>query len=207
MKAYLQQTIDSYNAHAKAFDDSRAAYRQRGALDTFLSLLSKGSHVLDLGCGSGRDAALLTEEEIQVTGLDLSTELLSIAKEICPSATFVEGDMLAMPFADNTFDGVWASASLLHIKDADLPQALAEIRRVLKSEGIAWLSVKQGDGDDVVEDVHMDQAKRYFQYYSEEALTDAIETAGFEIINKEVNKHDDLARKVQWIRLFIKNTK
>jgi ubiquinone/menaquinone biosynthesis C-methylase UbiE len=87
---------------------------------------------LDIGCGPGKDAKHFTEQGYDVTGLDLSEGLLKIAKEYCPEATFVQGDIRKLPFPDKSFDGVFACASILHMEKSQLPIVLKETKRVLK---------------------------------------------------------------------------
>ena len=59
----------------------------------------------------------------------------------------VVADMRAIPFADASFDGVWASASLLHLPRSELAVALREINRILRSDGLLFASVKTGTHD------------------------------------------------------------
>jgi ubiquinone/menaquinone biosynthesis C-methylase UbiE len=61
--------------------------------------------------------------------------------------TAVEGDLLALPFSDSTFQGVWAYTSLLHIPKQSMPIALKEIRRVLIPDGVFGLGMIEGEGE------------------------------------------------------------
>lgn len=96
-----------------------------------------GERALDLATGTGDLAALLAEQvgpSGQVTGLDFSAGMLAKARERgIRGVTFVEGDMLALPFADASFDRVSVGFGLRNV--ADLDRALAEILRVMKPGG------------------------------------------------------------------------
>jgi SAM-dependent methyltransferase len=65
-----------------------------------------GTKLLDVGCGSGYAARMAAEFGAEVTGIDVTPELLEIARERLPGAEFVEGDMDSLPFPDESFDGV-----------------------------------------------------------------------------------------------------
>jgi ubiquinone/menaquinone biosynthesis C-methylase UbiE len=114
--------------------------------------LAPGSRGLDIGCGIGLQAPLLAEAigpSGRVTGLDISAELLAYAQNrIRPLAgaariTFQEGDMLSLPFPDDTFDWVW-SVDCVGYPAGDLLPVLKEVTRVVRQGGAvaiaAWTS-------------------------------------------------------------------
>ncbi|WP_088623784.1 class I SAM-dependent methyltransferase [Oceanicola sp. 22II-s10i] len=89
--------------------------------------------VLDLCCGQGTLTAQLAATGAAITGMDFSPEMLALARRAAPEAEIVEGDAMAMPFADASFDRVLCNFGMMHIPDQ--PKALSEIRRVLKPGG------------------------------------------------------------------------
>jgi demethylmenaquinone methyltransferase/2-methoxy-6-polyprenyl-1,4-benzoquinol methylase len=101
----------------------------------------QGEKWLDLCCGSGDMTALLAKRVAptgQVIGVDFSTELLAIADQkaknylpkIQKCLTWQEGNVLDLPFSDNSFDGATLAYGLRNVKN--IPQCLAELYRVLK---------------------------------------------------------------------------
>jgi demethylmenaquinone methyltransferase/2-methoxy-6-polyprenyl-1,4-benzoquinol methylase len=116
--------------------------------------LPKGSHGLDNGCGIGLQAILMAEEvgsSGQVTGLDISIEILNIGREIIEDAgmldrvSFKQGDIVALPFENETFD--WAlSIDGVGYGPGNTLHYLSEMKRVVKSGGMiaiaAWSSEK-----------------------------------------------------------------
>jgi len=102
--------------------------------------LQKGDRVLDLACGTGavtRAAAAMLGSSGRVTGLDISSEMLDVAKQtlftIVPAIQWQLGDAGSMPFVDATFDVVLCQQGLQFFTDRRL--AVAEIRRVLAPRG------------------------------------------------------------------------
>ena len=94
-----------------------------------------GRPVGDLGCGPGEATALLGGLGLRAVGLDLSAGMLAQARRHRPDENFVRGSLLALPFADGSLGAVLARYSLIHFLPAELPAALAELRRVLAPGG------------------------------------------------------------------------
>jgi ubiquinone/menaquinone biosynthesis C-methylase UbiE len=99
----------------------------------FARTLPPRSRVADLGCGNGRHANLLADGGHRVAGLDASVRLLEIARERVPQASFILGDVCALPFRDETFSAAIAVASIHHLpSEGERLQALREVSRVLE---------------------------------------------------------------------------
>jgi len=98
-------------------------------LRKFVYLVKKngGSKVLDLGCGSGIQSKQLSEAGLSVVGFDLSQRMINQAKKRAPKAKFIAGDMTKMDFPEESLDGVFAQASLLHIPKKLIPKVLKSI--------------------------------------------------------------------------------
>lgn len=105
-----------------------------------------GDRVLDAACGTG-DLAIADKKAGagRVTGLDFSEKMLLRARRKAPELDWVQGDMLALPFADETFDAATVGFGVRNV--ADLELALRELRRVLKPGGrLAILEITQPRG-------------------------------------------------------------
>ena len=89
--------------------------------------------VLDVACGTGRHSAYLVELGHAVTGIDVSPEMLQVARQKARGAQFVEGPMAPLPFDDAEFDGALCALALSHVADIDAP--IAELARVLRPGG------------------------------------------------------------------------
>jgi ubiquinone/menaquinone biosynthesis C-methylase UbiE len=93
----------------------------------------KGKKVLDAGAGTGRLSIRLFDAGADVTALDISPEMLSVLHKKNPDIKTIEGDLENMPFPDDTFDMVFSSLALVHLKKIEL--FLDECYRVLKDDG------------------------------------------------------------------------
>ncbi len=198
MKDYQQQTIQTYDDHAAAFQKTRARFAFTERIKTFLSALP-GERVLEVGCGPGRDAHIMTQLGARVTGVDLSQGLLEKAKQAEPLATFLQMDATELAFDDESFDGVWASAVYLHLSPDDFAIALSEAFRVLASGGVIRFTLKKGEGKKVEQDPRLDHAERLFFFYSKDDAVAAAEKAGFSIIDVKESTSLRMDAPIEWI--------
>ncbi len=138
--------------------------------------------ILDLGCGNGNLTAYIKDKGLNVTGVDISQELLDIAKKKC-KAEFIRSDMTKLPFNNDYFDHILVIASFHHLKDnAESDKALKEIKRVLKPRGHVLMSVwakYQGQGNKLVK---WENEDRYYYFFSKEELIKLIESLGLNVI-------------------------
>jgi demethylmenaquinone methyltransferase/2-methoxy-6-polyprenyl-1,4-benzoquinol methylase len=109
------------------------------------AVVQPGDRVLDACCGTGDLAVAAEREGGVVTGLDFSPGMLERARRKSDTVTWVEGDLLALPFDDDSFDSATVGFGVRNV--ADLEAALAELRRVLRPGGrLAILEITQPRG-------------------------------------------------------------
>jgi demethylmenaquinone methyltransferase / 2-methoxy-6-polyprenyl-1,4-benzoquinol methylase len=109
------------------------------------AVVRPGDRVLDACCGTGDLAVACSRAGGVVTGLDFAPRMLERARRKLPSATWVEGDMLALPFEDASFDASTVGFGVRNVTDLD--GGLRELRRVLVPGGrVAVLEITQPRG-------------------------------------------------------------
>lgn len=138
----MDKTLRYYDEHAAAFTDDTVTTDMSTIQEAFIRQLEPGAHILDLGCGSGRDTKFFLSKGFAVTPVDGSAEMCTIAKD----NTGLEVRQLLFQNLDyiEAFDAVWACASLLHVPSNDLPHIFALIHRALKGRGLLYCSFKYG---------------------------------------------------------------
>lgn len=172
-----QQTLATYETQADSWAGARNPKSfWEPEFQIFRDTLAEG-RVLDVGSGNGRDAELFCDHGYQVTGVDISTKLLEVARRREPRASFVRGSVYELPFKDASFDGVWACASLLHVPKDRIQEALAEIRRVLRPGGTLFVAVKSGEGERVEQN---ELGPRFFAYWQPAEILPTLDAAGLE---------------------------
>jgi ubiquinone/menaquinone biosynthesis C-methylase UbiE len=142
IKSKLIETFDEIAPH---FDITR--YKPWPESKRFISTLPKGSRVLDLGCGNGRNSIYLAKEGMEVVGIDFSKALLRIVsnkvewKEVHENVGLIMGDCAWLPFKNHSFDAVLYIATLHHLPTPqERLNSLLEIKRCLKPGGSTLVS-------------------------------------------------------------------
>jgi demethylmenaquinone methyltransferase / 2-methoxy-6-polyprenyl-1,4-benzoquinol methylase len=104
-----------------------------------------GDRVLDACCGTGDLAVACARAGGQVTGLDFSERMLERARRKAPELEWVQGDLLALPFAKGTFDAATVGFGVRNVED--IGAGLRELRRVLRPGGrLAVLEITRPRG-------------------------------------------------------------
>ncbi len=188
-------TIHTYDQIAPQFAERHWHVYLEQALRTFTQALQPGARVVDIGCGPGRDVALLRQHGLRVIGVDLSQGMLREAQKRV-GGDLVQADMRALPFPDRSIDGVWLCAALLHIPWHQVDPTLREIRRVMRV-GPLYVSVPQARSS-LQAGWHGDNHPRYFTYFQPEQLRSFLENAGFSVSTQWLSHQDP----VTWINVL-----
>ena len=136
-------TIDYYNENAKKFFDGTVSVDFKHIQDMFLEILPEKARILDFGCGSGRDTKNFLEQGYIVDATDGSLELCKAASEY--TGITVKHMLFQELGEKEAYDGIWACASVLHVKRVELPDIIRKMSSATKVNGIIYLSFKYGD--------------------------------------------------------------
>jgi SAM-dependent methyltransferase len=131
---------DGYRAWSESYDEpgNPIIALEQPVVWSMIDLLAPG-RALDAACGTGRHAGHLVALGHEVLGIDLTPEMLERAAVNVPGAKFLEGDLLAVPVADEQLDLVVCGLALSHL--ADVGAGVAELARVLRPGGYLVISV------------------------------------------------------------------
>ena len=185
-------TLDYYNNNAAEYASKTVSADMSYAYKAFLPLLPKDGKILDLGCGSGRDSRHFLDLGYDVIAVDGSEKLCEEArKNLGIDARCLTFDKLDY---DSEFDGVWANASLLHVKKSEMKSVLKHICCALKTDGVLYLSYKYGDGERMSDG-------RHYSDYTERDMAELFEKTGLEKIRCFVTG-DSLGREDKWLNVL-----
>ncbi|WP_244928672.1 methyltransferase domain-containing protein [Nocardioides sp. W7] len=183
--AVARSTVAAYDDFASAYREGRAGLPDPDAhlRDRFAAALAPGARVLEIGSGPGRDARALEDAGLSVRRTDVSERFVELLRAEGHEADVLDplGDDLDDPRRPGTpYDGVWASASLLHVARADLPEVLRRLAAATRTGGVLHLDVKEGEGE--AWSTHGSvAAPRRFTYWSREALDAVAAGAGWRV--------------------------
>lgn len=171
----------------------------------FIKELAAGARVLDVGCGSGVKSKYLIEQGFKVTGIDISDKLLEIAKREVPEGDFRVLSMMELDTMVETFDGVFAQASLLHIPKKDAGDVIKKMAGRLTPDGLLYIAVKEsreGKPDEGIEkeNDYGYEYERFFSYFTMNELEGYLMNAGFEIVSKLRNSNP--SGKTVWLQII-----
>lgn len=189
-------TLDYYNKNSEEYFNSTLNVDMTNTYKEFLKLVPEGGKILDLGCGSGRDSMNFMKLGYEVTSVDGAKKLAKrasvlLGKEVIVS-TFEELEL------KEKFHGIWACASLLHIKREDLKTVLNNLYNNLDDNGVFYMSFKYGEKE------YVDDKNRYFNCFTDESIISFInENTKYNILGLYITE-DKLGRvnEVKWVNLI-----
>ncbi len=155
-------TLDYYNVHSAEFLARTVDRPMAEIYAHFLPHVLKGGRILDAGCGSGRDSKAFSALGYKVSAFDASRAMVQAATEL----TGLDVKLLRFEdlFFEAEFDGVWACASLLHLPQSELIDALFRLQRALTLGGVLYASFKTGAGE------RIDEHGRFYTDQNEQSL-------------------------------------
>lgn len=177
-------TVASYDAFSDEYAAATAAQADdvRAQLDDFVAEVGEGARVLEIGSGPGRDARALEKAGLSVRRTDITPAFVRELRAQGYDADVVDPltDDLSDPLRGMPYDGVWASACLLHVRREDLTTVLRRLAEATIPGGVLSLSVKEGDGARFSTHGSID-APRHFTFWREGPLRKVIEDAGWQV--------------------------
>ncbi|MEJ0073282.1 MAG: class I SAM-dependent methyltransferase [Candidatus Saccharibacteria bacterium] len=166
-----QITIDTYNHSADKLADYFAGFGSRVTdIDRAFELAGNPVQptVLEIGCGDGRDAKEIVRRTPHYLGMDLSEELIKIARRNVPEGQFEVADMADYEYPPD-IDIAFAFASLLHLNKSEVRTVLSGLVQALRPNGIFYISSKYRP--EYAEEVQDDQfGRRLFYYYNADLI-------------------------------------
>src|SRR4030095_3118841 len=146
LQRIAERTLGHYSKCAEPFWEGTKDHDVSQNYEAFLGALPqrKGLHLLDLGCGPGRDLLYFKNLGHHPVGLEGSPEFCRMARAHS-GCEVLEQDFLKLHLEKESFDGIFANASLFHVPSQELPRVLKELWAALKPGGILFSSNPRGN--------------------------------------------------------------
>ena len=167
---YKEETRHAYNTFPDTFDNKFETYLQQSGekINKFLKRLPSNSKILDAGSGAGNHAVHFQQAGHNVICIDISEEMIKLCRKKALSAQIMDFEHLK--FSPESFDGVFAYTSLLHVPKEKIRDILEQISRVLKPSGIFFLGMKKGNNEGFRVQDKYPGIKRWFSLYTDKEL-------------------------------------
>ncbi|MFC1657568.1 methyltransferase domain-containing protein [Candidatus Moduliflexota bacterium] len=199
-----KETISHYDRDAGTIAERYETADMGMIHESLLRYLPKDGEILELGTGSGREAAYVLQEGYDVTGIDASAGMVRESirlhpelqnRVVCSPLPLQTGS----PLLDRTFDAIVSIATLMHIPEHDLFECVTQIRTMLKPEGILFVSASMGRQEGVGD---RDVQGRLFVERPADQIQLLFERLGFRFIAKH-DTTDVFHRKMKWFTLIM----
>ena len=198
-KESINKTLEYYNKNAGSFTEGTQDVDFAMMQDSFLEHIPKGGHILDFGCGSGRDARYFKDKGFRVDAVDGSEEMVRVAA--AHSGLPVRRMLFQDLDAAEEYDGIWACSSILHLDREELAEVMQKIRAALRPGGILYTSFKYGDFSG-------ERNGRFFTDMTEESFGRLLkDTGGFDIIRLWITSDVRPGRDIEkWLNVLLRKT-
>ncbi len=188
-----------YKKFSQEFFDSTVTADVTPLYERFLRYVPDKAHLLDLGCGSGRDTKAFLDRGYLVDALDASKELCELASKYTGIEVKIK-DFTSIEYKER-YDAIWSCASLLHIPLQQLLELLNKLRDSLRSEGIMYMSFKYGDFEG-------ERDGRFFLDMTSERFNSVLDRVpGLEVVEEWESEDVRRGNLVRWYNVIVSKSK
>lgn len=197
----MNKTINYYNHAYETLTQNYESADVSNIHYLLIETFNKKNELLEIGCGSGRDASFMTKNHFNVTAIDGSKNMIEKAKKIHPELIenlFYKTLPNDLKF-NKKFDGIYSIATLMHLSKDDLEKTISEIYDLLNQDGKFLMSVSLFRDD--IDNNGFDEKGRFFLVLNFEEWINLLENNCFKILETKTNG-DGLGRGgIEWLTL------
>lgn len=166
-------TLKYYNENSELYFEQTINADLTSCYKEFEKELNNGAYILDFGCGSGRDSKHFIDAGYKVKAIDGSKGMCEIASK------YINQEVECLKFEEldevDTYDGIWACSSILHVEKEKLKDVLERMIRALKEDGAIYTSFKKGNTFEIKE-------SKYYNNITKEELESILKSIDKDII-------------------------
>lgn len=182
MKEELIKTIEAYNTSARKYAEKIANLdNYEDTYDYFSKCLKENDSVLDLGCGPGNiSQKLLERKKLKITGLDLSQQMLQIAKEVIPEGTFFCSNIVEY-ISETRHEAAIIGFAIPYIDQFETEILIKNTSLNLNDNGYLYLSFMDGNKEGFEKPSFNPNVDIYIYYHKKKTIEMLLEKYGFTI--------------------------
>jgi ubiquinone/menaquinone biosynthesis C-methylase UbiE len=186
---------DEYNSHRLSRKEIVSEF-----FDSLSGFFPNKGRILDLGCGGGEPVTgYFARKGYDVTGVDISAEMIRIARKQIPDGNFIQADMSECSFDNASFDLIVSTFAIIHIPQKEQEKLLVNIRRWLKPSGIAYLVLGAKNEEEVVRE--WKGVTMYWSHFGPDEYREIFKQISFNIIWDEI---EDFPNGEQFYHVILK---
>ncbi|MGI5258810.1 class I SAM-dependent methyltransferase [Streptomyces angustmyceticus] len=170
------ESVAAYSEHPNAYAETHAE-KMSDRVEQFAASLATPSLILDAGCGPGRDLARFRAHGHVARGVDLNPSFVAMANAHAPTSQCDLRDV-GIHFPAGMFDGIWASASLVHLSQTETADVLRQFASLLRSGGKFYACLKATGRTGWLEEP---DGRRWYTVWDPETFGEVIAQAGFDV--------------------------
>jgi len=173
-----------YDIISAKYSLARSRFKNGKELSEFSKLLPAGAKVLDVGCGAGVPVSkYLSRKGFDVTGIDFSHSMVELARKNVPEAEFIRADMTKLSFPKESFDGLVALYSIIHVPREKHRKLFRDFHRILKKGAVVLVCLGADEWEGTA---NFFGTEMFWSQNSPENSLEIIKGAGFSVISGKV---------------------
>lgn len=194
----IKETIETYNVSAKAYQDKFMEMDlYNDTYDTFCHLINRtNAKILEIGTGPGNVAKyiLCKRPDFKVFGIDLSPNMIVLAKQNNPQAEFGVMDCRDIHAIDVKFDGILCAFCLPYLSKEETLKFISDASLLLEPDGVLYISTMEGDyNKSGYETTSFSEGNRVFVYYHQaDCVATCLIELGFDILGLQRKQYPEL---------------
>ncbi len=194
-------SIDFYNENVERYSDNIKDSKSREILNEILKYIPENGKILDAGCGTGRDSLIMKELGYEVTAFDGAYKMVELARKVTGLPVIVD-TFENIALQNNTFDGIVALSSFIHVDKENMEQVFKKLYNSLKKEEYMVCSYKLGENY-----IYQEDGRKFTCYTIKEFAEFIEQKTQFTLIEKIIQTD---ARKglehIQWGNFILKKS-
>ncbi len=153
--------------------------------DSLSQFFPQSGKMLDLGCGGGEPVTgYFARKGFQVTGVDVSEQMIEIARRQLPQGDFIRGDMAECQFDEASFDLIVSTFAIIHIPQSEQEKLFRNIWKWLKASGVAFLTLGAKSEESIIHE--WKGVTMYWSHFGPEEYRSMLRNIGFELLWEEL---------------------
>ena len=178
-----QETLQTWNKVAALYQEKFMdldLYNE--SYDFFCKAINvDNAEILEIGCGPGNISKYILSKrpDFKLLGIDYASNMISLAQQNVPNASFREMDCKEIRSIDKKFDGIVCGFCLPYLSSEECAQLISDANYLLNNDGILYLSFVEGDPSQSGYKTGSSGDRAYFYYHNLEELRSQIKKSGF----------------------------